>query len=34
MTYAEGVLDANATESVTSSMFSYFGSNVTVESST
>ena len=33
MTYAEGVLDANATESVTSSMFSYFGSNVTVDPS-
>ncbi len=33
MYYAEGVLDANATESVTSSLFPYFGSNVTVDPS-
>ncbi len=33
MYYAEGVLDANATESVASGLFPYFGSNVTVDPS-
>ena len=31
--YAEGVLDSNATEPVTSSLFPYLGSNVTVDQS-
>lgn len=31
--YAEGVLDSNATESVSSSLFPYLGSNVTVDPS-
>lgn len=31
--YAEGVLDSNATESVTSSLFPYLGSNITVDPS-
>ncbi len=29
--YAEGVLDSNATESVTSGLFPYLGSNITVD---
>jgi len=31
--YAEGVLDSNATEPVTSSLFPYLGSNVTIDPS-
>lgn len=31
--YAEGVIDSNATESVTSSLFPYLGSNITVDQS-